>query len=683
MTARDRLVRVRRVLVAGSLVSAILWGTGAGFGVLLLAGILDGTVGLPIGVGPDILDVAIVAGLGVLAGRAWRAGKSRRLEQVALWVEERVPSLHYTLVTSLDPAGQPYADRLDRQAAAIRFESPAWTAARKALLTPGIALVAVLGMLAVLPGGVVARVAAGTRSGGTDGGTGTDALASLRVDVDPPSYTGLPSQTLDDPANVAAVTGSVIRISGRATSSPVTAAAESLGVTVGQENDRWTASLTMPERPTIVRFRHASRERLLLLDPRADSLPRVLLELPARDTVFREPSGALPAAVSLSDDFGLTAAWWEVVISSGEGESFKFRTLELGRASLGNARSGRRALTLRLDSLALAPGDLVHLRAVAQDDNVVTGPGIAGSDTRTIRIARAGEYDSLSIEALPPADALNGVLSQRMLILLTEALDRKKPKLARPELLSESGRIARDQNALRRQIGNIIFSRLEDLGGGEGEEHGGEAPRPDLTPEQLLAAADSATQGAADEALDFASGESPVIAINRPLLEAYNAMWDAGRELAAGETRRALPHMYAALAAIQRARLAERIYLRGQAQAPVVDLAKVRLAGKREGTAPLRRSPGPAVDPELDRQVARFDRALDALGAARASAIDSLLLLRADLLTARAAAAAPLGSAIDALREGRDATDLLVRAYRALQEGSSAREGLSRWGQWP
>ena len=41
---------------------------------------------------------------------------------------------------------------------------------------------------------------------------------------------------------------------------------------------------------------------------------------------------------------------------------------------------------------------------------------------------------------------------------------------------------------------------------------------------------------------------TPVVAINRPLLEAYNAMWDAGRELGSGEPKRALPAMYAALA---------------------------------------------------------------------------------------------------------------------------------------
>ena len=47
--------------------------------------------------------------------------------------------------------------------------------------------------------------------------------------------------------------------------------------------------------------------------------------------------------------------------------------------------------------------------------------------------------------------------------------------------------------------------------------------------------------------------DSPVIAINQPLLEAYNAMWDAGRALEQGDPRAAIPHMRLALAAIERA----------------------------------------------------------------------------------------------------------------------------------
>jgi hypothetical protein len=194
-----------------------------------------------------------------------------------------------------------------------------------------------------------------------------------------------------------------------------------------------------------------------------------------------------------------------------------------------------------------------------------------------------------------------------------------------------------------------------------------------------LAAAEAATNRDMSEALDFHGDETPVVAVNRPLLEAYNAMWEAGRELEVGEPDDALPHMRAALEAIQRARTAERIYLRGRAPAVIVDLARVRLAGKREGLDPaLLRPPSDARAPSTRRQ-ARFDAALDRIAEQDPTAADTLALLRLDALADDPALATAIGAAIDALRAGRDATDALVRARRMLAGEISARRTLPAW----
>jgi hypothetical protein len=194
-----------------------------------------------------------------------------------------------------------------------------------------------------------------------------------------------------------------------------------------------------------------------------------------------------------------------------------------------------------------------------------------------------------------------------------------------------------------------------------------------------LAAAEAATNRDMSEALDFHGDETPVVAVNRPLLEAYNAMWDAGRELEVGEPDDALPHMRAALEAIQRARTAERIYLRGRAPAVIVDLARVRLAGKRDGLdpAPLR----PRSDPRAPstRRQARFHAALDRIAEQDPTAADTLALLRLDALADDPALATAIGAAIDALRAGRDATDALVRARRMLAGESAPRRTLPAW----
>ncbi|HEX5634912.1 MAG TPA: hypothetical protein VFX50_16830, partial [Gemmatimonadales bacterium] len=166
---------------------------------------------------------------------------------------------------------------------------------------------------------------------------------------------------------------------------------------------------------------------------------------------------------------------------------------------------------------------------------------------------------------------------------------------------------------------------------------------------------------------------------NRPLLEAYNAMWEAGRELGAGEPARALPPMYVALAAIQRARAAERIYLRGAPPPVVIDIAKVRLQGKDRGD-PVRRSPRPPLDDGRRAALTRFARALALLASGETSGADSLLVLRADVADAQPVAAAALEDAIAALRLGRDATSPLVRARRALEGEVTVRDSLAPWG---
>ncbi|HEX6057873.1 MAG TPA: hypothetical protein VFZ11_02555, partial [Gemmatimonadaceae bacterium] len=455
---------------------------------------------------------------------------------------------------------------------------------------------------------------------------------------------------------------------------------------VGGAGGRWSVRLAMPARPAALRLRDGARERLVVLEPRTDAAPVVALLAPERDSVLRVPRGRLALRAQLSDDLGLVSAAFEAIVSSGEGESYTFRSATIGARRLERAPRATLEGSLPLDSLALAPGDIVHLRAVARDANDVSGPGVGSSETRTLRVPRAGEYDSLAIEGAPPPDVQQGALSQRMLILLAEALEERRPRIPRDETVRESRSIAREQAKVRRLVGDIVFHRL---GGEASAEHSHEgedeethaAHEGPLSPEDILRAADAATGSGEEGALDFEHDETPVVAINRPLLEAYNAMWDAGRELDVGEPDDALPHMRRALAWIQRARAAERIYLRGRPPNAVVDIAKVRLQGKETGDPAPRRA-RPADDPGA-RRAARLARALDALARDPAAATDSLILLRVDALGADAALATALAAAVDALRAGRDATDALVRARRLAAGAPRASAALGAWsGAW-
>jgi hypothetical protein len=158
-------------------------------------------------------------------------------------------------------------------------------------------------------------------------------------------------------------------------------------------------------------------------------------------------------------------------------------------------------------------------------------------------------------------------------------------------------------------------------------------------------------------------------------------MWAAGRELEIGEPRRALPHMREALEAIQRARQAERIYLRGRPPASVIDLARVRLAGNLAGASPAATVAGVRDRKDRNALLARYSRAIELLS--RGDALDSLQLLRIDALETQPRFAAALGEAVTALRNGRDATGPLISARRLLAGPLRQTPGLSAWDMIP
>ena len=143
----------------------------------------------------------------------------------------------------------------------------------------------------------------------------------------------------------------------------------------------------------------------------------------------------------------------------------------------------------------------MHVRLTAHDGNVLSGPSLGTSETRTIRIPRADERDSVAVEQLPPTPVDKSVLSQRQLLLLTERLVARMPRIDRETMLAESRRIGSDQARLRKQVSDIVFARLGDNPSGEhahyagdGHEHTATELATVSTPESILKAADQATR---------------------------------------------------------------------------------------------------------------------------------------------------------------------------------------------
>ncbi|MEP7066166.1 MAG: hypothetical protein ABI889_09055 [Gemmatimonadota bacterium] len=682
MTALERVASARRALGAAVGVRAALWASAAAVVFLAGFGIVDWTVGAPRAARILALPFAIALALAAACYALWRGRRVRSLAAVALWLEERVPRLRYALVTALDaPHASPL---LERDIAAVKWTPVIRRALGHALLPPLLVLAVAAALLFALPAGIRARISAPHAGDTLLRAAGAPAalrnrLTPLVAEVVPPAYTGGRRVTVDEPSSIDALAGSHLVLRGQGSASGIAAALNNATVAptlLRDSADQWRLDIVVPALPAALELRDRSYARTVIVAPHPDSIPVVTLTAPAHDSVMRTPKGAFTLTATATDDYGLDASWFEYIVSSGEGETFTFKSGVVRRVSAGNARTASLTAALNLESLQLKPGDLMHVRAVARDRNNVTGPGVGVSETRTIRIPRASEYDSIAIEGAPPPGVDSSQISQRMLIMLAEKLQARRAKLARADVVKESQRIGSDEARLRQKIGTIVFARLG--GAQQGEDAGSNDASGHRTPEQLLAAANAATQASAGTT-DFEGDETPVVAVNRPLLEAYNAMWDASRSLEVGEPGAALPPMRAALEAIQRARNAERLYLRGKAPVVIVDVSKVRLAGKRDDAKSSTRLPRATLDSSSERRAERFDVAIDLLASNPAAAIDSLLALRVDALSSAPTLAGALAPAIDALRAGRDATDALVRARRIAAGGTLARME-SAWG---
>lgn len=655
MTARERIRRTQRVLGVTALVQAIGWGLAAILTVL--AATSFAAVALRGAQRASSAAIAVLIGIVVTGVVLWQRRHFVSPNRVALWVEERIPALQYSLVTALEHTGSPFAAPMENEISRHDMARPTFRAVRRQVLPALAALLVAALLLYVSPSGVFGRSAdlpglTGSRAAAV--GAAGSRLNDLRVEVTPPAYTRARGATLEDPSSVSAMVGSTIAVRGSGSPDGLTAFATA-SLRVVPTGRGWSVSLAMPSKPAAITLGDRGYERIIVLDPRADDPPKAVLTSPVRDTTLRTPRLTVQLRAAVSDDVGLTTGYFEYLITTGSGEIFKARTINTPVVHFDDARTGSLSATLDLSSLKLGEGDVLSMRAIAQDGNTVSGPGIATSDTRTIRIARAGEYDSLSIEAAAPPPLDSSAVSQRMLIAMAEKLVREQPKIARAELVRRSTEIGDLEDGVRKRVQEIL---TESEGAGE-----------DVAEPQPGAPAPT-TQ-------EMESPETITGAKNPDLKAAYDALWKAVRSLKIAEPGPALPPMRVALAALDRARLANRLYLRGAPPKIIVNIDRVRLSGKEKGSSSVR-TPRTLADSLRVQLSARFYAMVDIIAKNPARAMTELALLRVDALLTFPDFAAALSEANDAVRAGRDATLPLLRARRVL-DGPPEVRPLGAW----
>lgn len=653
MNATERVARTRSRLCVAVIVSAPLWTAAVLCGVLALELLVDNLwrVRIPNGWDWNIaLLVAVTTGVTVL----WRGRFVYSKRRVALWMEERVPSLQYALITASDPHVTGDVSMLESAIDRSNIDALVAPAVFTPVVFAGVALSVMAGCYAavITMGSALARTKGPeVRFAAVVGAQTPDRLLHLSVVISPPAYAGGKAQTLADPSAVTALVGSGILVRGSGASDGIESKLAERDVHVSGQRG-WEARFTMPSVATTMTLKDREYDRVIAVIPVIDQPPAVTMTQPTRDTVWRHvPAGSISFIAHATDDIGLGEGHFEYTVTTGSGEIFKSRTSSFGDSRPGGARTSDFHASLALASLGLTEGAILSVRAVVADNNTISGPSVSNSDTRTFRVARADEYDSLAVDAAPPPPLDRSLLTERMLINSADSLLQKRASLPPRAFVTSSGRIGFDQADLRKKVYNILYEQ-DEAGGTQGVEGD-------------------------DEELD------PQLVLNRDLKEAYDAMWDAERSLNVGEIAAARPFMTRALKALDRARLADRLYLRGRPPRVIVNVEKVRLTAKEKGISNV----VVAQRSRTDTIRVRLDQALDsALTIAQLHPdhfLDALTRLRVQATSFDTAFATALGSAVDAFRAGTDMTPALVRARRALLGAPRRGDARLPWsGTW-
>jgi hypothetical protein len=656
--------RARAGLVSTVLGASILWAAALASATLLLVAVADLLTALPLGVRrwavPAVIAAGVLAALLVL----WRGRNALSLERVALYVEERVPELQFALATAVRPMTAPSPEglqELERAVTRVEKGGVLRPPVVRALTLPAATLALGLAALTLVPADTLERLLA-PRAGdillhrrpSAPGQPLGSRLAPVAVHVQPPAYAKRAAYVVNDPASVTALVGSRVEVRGRGASRAPTdsliatltqaddAGQAATDLRLREDGDTWGFPLTMPIDPAVLRLRDRSFDRLVVLAPVLDLPPSITLVAPQRDTTLLEGKGRLALDARIQDDIGLARAHFELMHTSGSGEHFETKQTTFGHAALGGRQEARLTASLLLDNLNLRPGDVLHIRALAWDENDVTGPGRGESETRTIRIHDARQLLNVNLPAASAAAIDTSIMSQRMLIMRAETLLVRRPQLDHDEYISQSLRLGVQQGALRGRVESIVYE-LENV---EGVGFVGN------TPSSIL------------------------------LREAAEEMREAERELSIVQVPVALVFMRKALALLERIRDHNRYYFRGLLTTTPVEIERIRLTGTDAAKVEARDA-RERINDQRKVLLDRLDRAITLLERDPTTGRDSLQLLFATSLSHARDVSESLGRAVDALQRGADARGELVATRRRLERRVESENSLSDWSGGP
>lgn len=409
----------------------------------------------------------IGAGAAVRAalGHPWRFGWWRSNAALARAVEQGTTVGRNLIVTAAELLEAKREDAyvpnlVVRRAATIsrEIDPTAVFPGRLAITASAVSLLLLLGATA-LPTGSARRASPRLTSV-----PGLPSIERIDVTVTPPPYSGLPTTTLENPSRVEALSGSRISIRLSATASDVALETTSGRQPLTSSGSTWSTTLVAETDGYIaIEPRDSSGTRgprhLIGLVVNPDRAPRVTLTAPGRDLFFSNVPANIPVAISADDDLALGTLKLQYTAVSGSGERFTFIEREVPVAlSRQNPRTWTATGTWSLDSLGLAPGDLVVYRAVATDRRPGSLP--VESDSYVLEVVTPGAIAAEGFAADDERDRY--AVSQQMVILKTERLIARRAAMAADSVSDAARMLAAEQRQVRAEFVFMMGGELED-----------------------------------------------------------------------------------------------------------------------------------------------------------------------------------------------------------------------------
>ena len=288
-----------------------------------------------------------------------------------------------------------------------------------------------------------------------------------------------------------------------------------------------------------------------------DRPPVITVEAPPPRTLLapRDPL-RVPVRVVAADDYGLGSAELLATVTTGRGESVRFREERITfteRSSRG--RSAELRTVLDLSRLGLVAGDELYFH-VRVTDTRAPEPNESRSDTYFIALLDTSDIAEAEFAGTPVSRLPEYFRSQRQIIIDTERLIADQPRLATEVFRERSNGVGIDQGLLRARYGALVGDETE------GGEPGETAHMHDSEENATLLAA----------------------SVKTLLKAALAEMWQAELQLRTHHPEAALPYEHRALALLKEVQQAARVYVqRAGFEPPPLEPDTRRLTGEQEG----------------------------------------------------------------------------------------------------